>query len=69
MVGSGEERFVVAERRRRYLTLESGSAPFAVPLTVGTLAFRAIRVGTSRYRQSGGSGQGVLMVVRPRGQG
>ena len=61
MVGSGEGRFVVAARRRRYLTLVSGSAPFVVPLTVGTLAFRAIGVGHPIWRfRAGGAidGQG-----------
>ena len=57
MVGSWVERFVLEARRRRYLILESGSAPTVVLLTVGTLAFRVLG-GVGQGGLGGGQGRG-----------
>ena len=60
---------MVAARRRRYLTLVSGSAPFVVPLTVGTLAFRAVGVGPPGIGNPAVLGRWVPLVVRAEGIG
>ena len=69
MADFGVGRFVVVARRWRSLILESGSAHSVVLLTVGTLACRAIGVGTLRNWQSGGAGHGGLVGGQGRENG
>ena len=68
MEGFGAGRLVVLARWRS-LILESGSAPFAVLLTVGTLVCRAIVVGPIVIGSLAVHALGVFLVVKVVGMG